>query len=119
MTKLEGIIFKTFDHYVTLRGFAPLKDLASISINPKSYQRSAISKHKKEIIEFLSKGEYKYYPEITLACRANRYTEFEANIGIDNAIDRDDSQFVPGLKDFYTQQLCPFRQRYLLIVVDL
>lgn len=55
MVKLEGIIFKTFDHYVVLRGFAPIKDLAAISHKPDSDQRKAIDKHKQEIIEFFSK----------------------------------------------------------------
>ena len=38
------------------------------------------------------------FPEITLACRVANYTEFAKNIGIDSAVDRDDAQFVPGLK---------------------
>lgn len=98
MAKLEGIIYKTFDHYVVLRGFAAIKDLAQISHRPKSYQRNADKEHKKSIIQFLASGEYKYFPEITLACRVANYTEFAKNIGIDNAVDRDDAQFVPGLK---------------------
>ena len=98
MAKLEGIIYKTFDHYVVLRGFAAIKDLAQISHRPESYQRNADRVHKKSIIQFLASGEYKYFPEITLACRVANYTEFAKNIGIDNAVDRDDAQFVPGLK---------------------
>ena len=98
MAKLEGIIYKTFDHYVVLRGFAAIKDLAQISHRPESYQRNADREHKKIIIQFLASGEYKYFPEITLACRVANYTEFAKNIGIDNAVDRDDAQFVPGLK---------------------
>lgn len=98
MAKLEGIIYKTFDHYVVLRGFAAIKDLAQISHRPESYQRNADKEHKKSIIQFLASGEYKYFPEITLACRVANYTEFAKNIGIDSAVDRDDAQFVPGLK---------------------
>lgn len=98
MAKLEGIIYKTFDHYVVLRGFAAIKDLAQISHRPESYQRNADKEHKKSIIKFLASGEYKYFPEITLACRVTNYTEFAKNIGIDNAVDRDDAKFVPGLK---------------------
>ena len=98
MAKLEGIIYKTFDHYVVLRGFAAIKDLAQISHRPESYQRNTDSEHKKSIIQFLTSGEYKYFPEITLACRVANYTEFAKNIGIDNAVDRDDAQFVSGLK---------------------
>nr|WP_288659964.1 hypothetical protein [uncultured Alistipes sp.] len=98
MAKLEGIIYKTFDHYVVLRGFAAIKDLAQISHRPESYQRNADKEHKKNIIQFLASGEYKYFPEITLACRVENYTEFAKNIGIDNAVDRDDALYVPGLK---------------------
>lgn len=98
MVKLEGIIYKTFDHYIVLRGFAPIRDLAAISHKPKSYQRPAIEQHKINIIKFLESGEYKYFPEITLACRVEKYQEFASNIGIDNAIDRDDAQYVDGLK---------------------
>lgn len=98
MPRLEGIIYKTFDHYVVLRGFAPIKDLAAMSHKPEMYQRPTILKHKKDIIQFLSDGEYKYFPEITLACRVKQYSEFAANIGIDNAVDRDDSQYVDGLR---------------------
>ena len=83
---------------VVLRGFAAIKDLAQISHRPESYQRNADREHKKSIIQFLASGEYKYFPEITLACRVANYTEFAKNIGIDNAVDRDDAQFVPGLK---------------------
>ncbi len=98
MAKLEGIIYKTFDHYIVLRGFAPIKDLAAISHKPESYQRPVIEQHKADIIKFLESGEYKYFPEITLACRVEKYQEFASNIGIDNAIDRDDAQYVDGLK---------------------
>ena len=31
MIRLEGIIYKAFDNYVVLRGFAPLGSLAEIS----------------------------------------------------------------------------------------
>jgi len=98
MAKLEGIIYKTFDHYVVLRGFAPIKDLAAISHKPDSYQRNADTTHKIEIIKFLDTGEYKYFPEITLACRVKDYFDFASNIGVDNAVDRDDAQFVEGLR---------------------
>ena len=98
MVKLEGIIYKTFDHYIVLRGFAPIKDLAAVSYKPESYQRPAIDQHKSDIIKFLDIGEYKYFPEITLACRVKNYQEFASNIGVDNVIDRDDAQYVDGLK---------------------
>lgn len=98
MAKLEGIIYKTFDHYVVLRGFAAIKDLAAISHKPEAYQRKAIDEHKQEIVKFLYEGEFKYFPEVTLACRVKDYNEFAQNIGIDNAVDKDDAKYVDGLK---------------------
>ena len=112
MVKLEGIIYKTFDHYIVLRGFAPIRDLAAISHKPKSYQRPTIKQHKIDIIKFLESGEYKYFPEITLACRVEKYDEFARNIGIDNAVDRDDAQFVTGLKVLVEKLPYGYRARH-------
>lgn len=39
MTKLEGIIYKTFENYIVLRGFAPIGDIAAISNKSQAYQR--------------------------------------------------------------------------------
>ena len=100
MVKLEGIIYKTFEHYVVLRGFAPIKDLAVISHKPNSYQRPAITSHKDDIIRFLgdNNNEYRYFPEITLACRVNDYEELIRSIGSANDVDWEDARVVPGLK---------------------
>ena len=38
MAKLEGIIYKAFENYVVLRGFAEIADLAAISKKSESYQ---------------------------------------------------------------------------------
>lgn len=100
MVKLEGIIYKTFEHYVVLRGFAPIKDLAEISHKPDSYQRPAITSHKDDIIRFLgdNNNEYRYFPEITLACRVNDYEELIRSIGGANDVDWEDARVIPGLK---------------------
>lgn len=100
MVKLEGIIYKTFEHYVVLRGFAPIKDLAEISHKPNSYQRPAITSHKDDIIRFLgdNNNEYRYFPEITLACRVNDYEELIRSIGSANDVDWEDARVIPGLK---------------------
>lgn len=100
MAKLEGIIYKTFNHYVVLRGFAPIKDLAEISHKPDSYQRPAITSHKDDIIRFLgdNNNEYRYFPEITLACRVNDYEELIRSIGGSNDVDWEDARVIPGLK---------------------
>lgn len=118
MAKLEGIIYKTFDHYVVLRGFAPIKDLAAISHKPESYQRNALDNHKEEIVDFLANGEYKYFPEITLACRVLDYENFARNIGVDNAVDRDDAQFVPGLKVLSERLPFGYRARHAYLIKE-
>ena len=76
MAKLEGIIYKAFDNYVVLRGFAEIGELAAISQKSDSYQRVADEGHKKRIIEFLKEGRYVYFPDIILACRAENYSLF-------------------------------------------
>lgn len=118
MAKLEGIIYKTFDHYVVLRGFAPIKDLAIISHKPDSYQRNALDDHKEEIVEFLANGEYRYFPEITLACRVLDYENFARNIGVDNAVDRDDAQFVSGLKVLSERLPFGYRARHAYLIKE-
>lgn len=76
MPKFEGIIYKAFDNYVVLRGFAPIAELAKASEKSDSYQRETDDIHKKEIVKFLDSGEYRYFPDIILACRVEYYYEF-------------------------------------------
>ena len=57
MLKLEGIIYKTFENYVVLRGFAEIGDLAAVSQKSDSYQRISDDNHKREIIKFLEEGK--------------------------------------------------------------
>lgn len=99
MAKLEGIIYKAFENYVILRGFAPIKDLAKVSHKPESYQRPSIDSHRDDIIHFLGgiNNEYRYFPEITLACRVERYEELIRSIGSANDVDWQDARIVPGL----------------------
>lgn len=97
MGKLEGIIYKAFDNYVVLRGFAEIGDLAAISQRSESYQRVADEEHKKSIIEFLDEGKYVYFPDVILACRAENYSLFQAQVGSDDDVDFKDAAFVKGL----------------------
>ena len=97
MAKLEGIIYKAFGNYVVLRGDAPIGDVAKISKKPKAYQREANELHKKEIIEYLN-DLTAYFPEVTLACRSNRYDELIKSIGSDKEIGNNDGQYVKGLR---------------------
>ena len=97
MAKLEGIIYKAFENYVVLRGFAKISELAAISKKSDSYQRVADEYHKKEIIRFLEKGRYVYFPDVILACRAENYSQFRAMVGSDDDVDFSDASFVAGL----------------------
>ena len=97
MAKLEGIIYKAFKNFVVLRGFAEIADLAAISETSNSYQRIANESHKKDIVKFLKDGEYTYFPDIILACRAENYSQFWAKVGSDDDVDFTDAPFVNGL----------------------
>jgi len=97
MAIIEGIIYKVFEQYVVLRGFAPIGELSSISEKADSYQRDTIDSHKKGIINFLKNGEYKFFPEIILAARASNYTEFLSDVGSDDDISPKSSKYVEGL----------------------
>lgn len=95
--KLEGIIYKAFENYVVFRGFAPIGDIAEVSEKPESYQRETDEKHCREIISFLDKGEYRYFPELILACRADNYTDFFNRFSDENNIGFKKPEFVQGL----------------------
>lgn len=97
MAKLEGIIYKAFDNYVALRGYAEIADLAAVSLKSESYQRVASEEHKKKIIQFLNEGKYIYFPDIILACRAENYSLFRTQVGSDDDVDFKDAAFVKGL----------------------
>lgn len=97
MAKLEGIIYKAFGNYVVLRGFAPIGDISEISKKPDAYQRNADEQHKVEIIEYLNDLNA-YFPEVTLACRSDRYDELIESIGSDKEVGKDNQQYVKGLR---------------------
>lgn len=80
---LRGVLDASFNNYVCIRGFAPLKDLAKYSrIDPK-YQRQPNDEHVLEIADFIRQGEYLYSPEILLgmACDKFQSVEKRRNIG--------------------------------------
>lgn len=101
--KLEGIIYKAFENYVVFRGFAPIGEIAEISEKPDSYQREPDKQHLKDIVNFLDRGEYKYFPELILACRADHYSEFLNSVGSNDGIPPNSARYVEGLfiKDDY------------------
>jgi len=64
-----------------IRGFADLRDLAAVSTKmeyqtgmdgqPAGYQRKEDGQHIEDIKRFLSKGRYRFFPEIVLSLRSN------------------------------------------------
>lgn len=107
MAKIEGVIYKVFERQVVLRGFAPIGDLAKISYKNEAYQRESDIKHKRDIIEFLDSGVYKYFPEITLASRSNNYEALLDDVGYNEDIKPYTSKHVPGL--FIKNDYIPIR----------
>ena len=63
---LRGELARAFNNILCLRGFAPLLDLARLSVADESYQRSEDKAHSNEITEFLDSGGYTFFPEVVL-----------------------------------------------------
>lgn len=65
--KLKGILDFSLGNFLCLRGFAPMGDLYDISMADPSFQRDLLKAHEKEMVAFLSEGEFLFFPEIILA----------------------------------------------------
>lgn len=65
--KISGVIDFSMDNFLCLRGFAPIKDLYKISESIPEIQRRLIEDHKGEMVDFLNKGEFTFFPEIILS----------------------------------------------------
>lgn len=74
---LRGVLDVSFNNYVCIRGFAPLKDLAKHSKIDLKYQRQPDDKHVREIAAFIKQKEYHYYPEILLGMPCDRFKYIE------------------------------------------
>lgn len=66
MTALRGVLSKAFDSVLCLRGFARIGDLAECSKVDEKYQRPLEDTHHDAIKDFLSKGNYCFFPEVIL-----------------------------------------------------
>lgn len=62
---LRGILDNSLNGQLCLRGFAPIKELARISKADYSYQRDPIKRG--DILDFLEKETYLFFPEIILS----------------------------------------------------
>jgi len=68
-----------------IRGFADLRDLAEVSVvmpyqggktgQGTAYQRQFNEQHVEDIKRFLSKGRYRFFPEIVLSLRSSGATD--------------------------------------------
>jgi len=62
---LRGILDNSLNGQLCLRGFAPIKELARISKADYTYQRDPIERD--DILDFLEKETYLFFPEIILS----------------------------------------------------
>ena len=73
---LRGILDRSLSSQLTIRGFAPIKELARISKADYSYQRNPLSKQEEIITTFLETEEYLFFPEVILSFRLKKdYTK--------------------------------------------
>lgn len=98
MAKLEGIIYKAFENFIVFRGYAPIGVLAEVSTSSKAYQRTANDEHKRDIIKFLKKKDYSYFPELVLAYRGADLVELIKELHGKDDIEFDAEKYVTGLK---------------------
>lgn len=119
MIKLEGIIYKAFENFIVFRGYAPIGILSKVSKRPEAYQRMADETHKRDIIKFLGKKDYSYFPELVLA-----YRGADLNGLIDELHGKDDVEYnaesyVKGLKVLKERvPVSGYRARHAQLQVD-
>lgn len=69
---LRGILDRSLSRQLTIRGFAPIQELARISKADYSYQRDPIKKQEKTITTFLEEEEYLFFPEVILSYKLKK-----------------------------------------------
>ena len=71
------VIFETvLGGFACIRGYAKLGDLANNSTNSEDIQRDLISEHRDEMIRFLTKGQFRFFPEVILSLDCNSSDEY-------------------------------------------
>lgn len=66
-TVFNGAFAPSIGGFLTVRGYAPLRDIAKCSFADDSYQRDLKPTHVDEIKKFFDDGEYLFFPEIILS----------------------------------------------------
>lgn len=69
---IRGILDRSLSSQICIRGFAPIKELARISVADYSYQRNPIYKQQQEITTFLDNEEYLFFPEVILSFKLKK-----------------------------------------------
>lgn len=98
MTKLEGIIYKVFENFIVFRGYASISQLAKVSKRPEAYQRIANDEHKRDIIKFIQRKTFSYFPELVFAYRGANLVELIAELHGKVDIEYNAEKYVKGLK---------------------
>lgn len=119
MTKLEGIIYKAFENFIVFRGYAPISLLAKVSKRPEAYQRTANDEHKRDIIKFLKKKEYSYFPELVFAYRGANLIDLISELHGKDDVEYNAEKYVEGLK--VLKERVPYsgyRARHAQLTID-
>ena len=66
-TVFNGAFAPSIGGFLTVRGYAPLSDIAKCSFADDNYQRDLKPDHVDEIKKFFDDGEYLFFPEIILS----------------------------------------------------
>ncbi|CAD0218305.1 hypothetical protein [Chryseobacterium sp. JV274] len=69
---IRGILDRSLSSQICIRGFAPIKELARISIADYSYQRNPIYAQQQEIATFLDNEEFLFFPEVILSLKLRK-----------------------------------------------
>jgi len=66
-TIFNGAFAPSLGGFFTVRGYAPLRDIAKCSFADSTYQRNLKSEHVEDIKKYFTAGEYLFFPEIILS----------------------------------------------------
>lgn len=93
-TVFNGAFAPSIGGFLTVRGYAPLRDIAKCSFADDNYQRDLKPRHVEEIKKFFDDGEYLFFPEIILSVQLD--VDYE-KVG---APDRDPFQLIQAGETF-------------------
>ena len=66
MKRLQGVLDRSLGNFWCLRGYARMGELYKYSDPDESIQRDLLSEHRDEMVEFLSGGDFLFFPEVIL-----------------------------------------------------